>query len=161
MRQENAKYFWALTRIALGFIFLWAFLDKLFGLGFSTPPENAWLAGGSPTAGFLQFAPRGPFAGLYNSMAGNPVVDVLFMFGLLGLGIALLLGIGMKIAGVAGPLLMLLMWSARLPPENNPIIDEHIVYAFTIMGLAAARAGRTWGLGEWWAERVKGAPILE
>jgi len=28
--------FLSLTRIAIGFIFLWAFLDKLLGLGFAT-----------------------------------------------------------------------------------------------------------------------------
>ena len=32
----------AVLRYATGFIFLWAFLDKTFGLGFSTPVERAW-----------------------------------------------------------------------------------------------------------------------
>ena len=36
-----------------GFIFLWAFLDKSFGLGYATPSDNAWIHGGSPTTGFL------------------------------------------------------------------------------------------------------------
>ena len=29
--------------------FLWAFLDKAFGLGYATPSGNAWINGGSPT----------------------------------------------------------------------------------------------------------------
>jgi thiosulfate dehydrogenase (quinone) large subunit len=83
------------------------------------------------------------------------------MLGLSGLGIALLLGIGMRVAGVAGPAIMLLMWSANLPPANNPLIDSHIVYALTIIACAAADAGKTWGLGRWWADRVgETAPIL-
>ena len=50
----------AITRISLGWVFLWAFLDKAFGLGRATPAENAWLDGGSPTNGFLANAPTGP-----------------------------------------------------------------------------------------------------
>jgi thiosulfate dehydrogenase [quinone] large subunit len=45
-----------LARIGLGWTFLWAFADKLWGLGFSTLPEKSWLAGASPTTGFLKFA---------------------------------------------------------------------------------------------------------
>jgi len=158
---NKARYSLAAARIGLGWIVLWAFIDKLFGLGFATARENAWLAGGSPTFGFLNFASTGPFAGLYQNLAGSPVIDVLFMSGLLGLGIALILGIGMRIAGVAGPLLMLLLWSARLPTENNPLIDEHIIYAFLLIALSAADVGKTWGLGRWWSEHVgKVAPVL-
>jgi thiosulfate dehydrogenase (quinone) large subunit len=152
----------AAVRIALSFTYFWAFIDKLFGLGFATAAENAWIAGGSPTYGFLNFGTAGPMAPLYQSIAGNPVIDVLFMFGLFGLGVALLLGIGMKIAAIGGPLLMLLMWSAHLPPQNNPLIDDHIVYALIIPVLTFAGIGKTWGLGEWWSQRVgKIAPILE
>ncbi len=151
---KNVRRLLAVTRIGLGWIFFWAFIDKLFGLGFATPPENAWLAGGSPTAGFLQFATTGPLAGFYQGIAGHPIVDGLFMFGLFGLGVALLTGVGMKIAGIGGPLLMLLMWSAHLPPENNPVLDDHIIYALILMTLSAAEAGETWGLGRWWSARV-------
>ncbi len=53
-----------LTRLMVGFTFLWAFLDKTFGLGFSTPTEKSWLNGGSPTSGFLGGSIEGgnPFA---------------------------------------------------------------------------------------------------
>ncbi len=43
-------------RLALGFEFLWAFLDKTFGLGYSTPSTQASINGGSPTKGFLSGA---------------------------------------------------------------------------------------------------------
>ena len=52
---------WALGRIGLGWTFLWAFLDKVFGLGFSTPSDRSWLSGGSPTEGFLANSAAGPF----------------------------------------------------------------------------------------------------
>ena len=35
------KYVWGALRIGVGWIFLWGFLDKLFGLGFATARENA------------------------------------------------------------------------------------------------------------------------
>ena len=158
--KQKTRYFLAALRINLGWIFLWSFVDKLFGLGFSTAPENAWLAGGSPTYGFLTHATAGPLAGLYQSMAGAFLVDALFMFGLAGLGVALTLGIGLKIAGIGGSLMMLMMWSAHLPPVQNPLIDQHIVYALVIILLAQTEAGMTWGLGQWWREHV-GIPVFE
>ncbi len=144
------RYLIAGIRLALGWVFLWAFLDKLFGLGRGTPAANAWLDGGSPTAGFLGKAATGPFAGFYQSIAGNVVVDVLFMAALLGIGVALILGIGMRIAAASGALLTVLMWTAVLPPETNPFMDDHLVYAAVLVLLALLGAGNTLGLGRRW-----------
>jgi thiosulfate dehydrogenase (quinone) large subunit len=134
----------------LGFTFLWAFLDKLFGLGHSTPSERSWLNGGSPTKGFLANSADGPFAGLYQDIAGAAWADWLFMLGLLAVGVALLLGIGMRVAAASGALLYLLMWTVVLPPENNPIIDDHIIGALAVITVALLHAGDTAGLGRWW-----------
>lgn len=146
-----ARYVFAAVRISLGWTFLWAFLDKAFGLGFATPAEDAWINGGSPTAGFLGNAATGPFQGIFQGIAGAPWADWLFMIGLLGIGVALLLGIGMRIAAATGALLYLLMWAAVLPPENNPFMDDHIVNALVLVGLALIGAGRWVGLGDRWA----------
>ena len=143
-------YAWALTRIALGWIFLWAFLDKLLGFGFTTPPERAWINGGNPTLGFLGNV-EGPFADVFRAMAGNAIVNWLFMIGLLAIGVALILGIGVRIAAAAGATMLLLMYLASLPLETNPIIDDHIIYALVLIGLALADAGRVLGLGRWWS----------
>ncbi len=70
-----AMYAWAVARLSLGAIFLWAFFDKLFGLGFATQREDAWINGGSPTFGFLTFGTHGPLQGLYADIAGNAAVD--------------------------------------------------------------------------------------
>ncbi len=160
---KRADVFLSLARISLGFIFLWAFIDKLFGLGYATKPHQAWLVGGSPAGGFLTNATHGPLAAFYHGLAGNPVVDWLFMIGLLGLGVALILGIGLQIAAYAGTLMMLLMWSSLLPPQNNPIVDEHIVYAFLLLAFGWLETGRVIGLGNWWRETglVKKYPVLQ
>jgi thiosulfate dehydrogenase [quinone] large subunit len=147
------KYFSGAIRLALGWTFLWAFLDKLFGLGHETARADSWLNGGSPTEGFLAFAAKGPFQGLYNDIAGAAWADWLFMLGLAGIGIALMLGVFMNIASASGALLMVLMWTAVLPPENNLFMDDHLIYAGVLGLLALLHAGRYLGLGAMW-ERV-------
>ncbi|GAA4093343.1 MULTISPECIES: hypothetical protein [Actinomadura] len=158
-----ARYVWAIARLSLGWVFVWAFLDKTFGLGHETPGAKAWLNGGSPTEGFLAHAPKGPFAGFYRDLAGVVALDWLFMIGLAGIGVALVLGIGMRIAAAAGALLLVMMWSAVLPPENNPFMDDHLIYAVLLVGLALVSAGDTLGLGRWWGRTalVRRLPALK
>lgn len=143
-------YVWAATRLALGWIFLWAFLDKLFGLGHSTPSEASWLNGGSPTAGYLSGS-SGPFSGIYHDIAGGWLVNWLFMGGLAFVGVTMVLGIAMRPGAAAGALMSVLMWTAMLPPASNPFMDDHVVYALVFVGLALAAAGDKLGLGRWWA----------
>lgn len=143
-------YVAAALRISLGWVFLWAFLDKTFGLGYATESADAWIRGGSPTNGFLAFAATGPFQGTYNDLAGATWADWLFMIGLLGIGVALTLGIAMRIAAGAGALMLVLMWTAVLPPPNNPFMDDHVVYAMVLVLITALGAGRWFGLGALW-----------
>ena len=95
-------------------------------------------------------------------------MDVLFMAGLLGLGAALLLGIGVRVAGYLGALLMLLMFSASIPyfqdpAAHNPLIDEHVIYAAILLAFTRIKVGRWWGFGTAWSktEFVKKYPLLE
>ncbi|MFQ5819625.1 MAG: hypothetical protein ACE5I5_06530 [Candidatus Heimdallarchaeota archaeon] len=157
------QYIWAFLRLGMGWLFLWAFVDKLFGLGFATPSEQAWIAGGSPTTGFLLFATRGPLVPVFQRLAGNFLVDLVFMLSLLLLGLTLILGIGVRIAGYGGALLVFLMYLAALPPEHNPILDDHILYLVILLGLTRTKAGHWLGFGDWWANTnlVQKFPILE
>jgi len=153
----------AVLRISTGFVFLWAFLDKTFGLGYSTPSAKAWIHGGSPTKGFLSSVDVGPFQSMFHSMAGTWYANGLFMLAMLAVGIALIAGIGMRIAAGAGVLVLAMMWLAEFPlaqhtaagkpsGSSNPITDYHFVYATGLVVLALTYAGRTWGLGRWWAQ---------
>jgi thiosulfate dehydrogenase [quinone] large subunit len=72
----------------------------------------------------------------------------------------LLLGVGVRVAGFAGAVLVLLMWSANLPPANNPLIDEHVVYAVLLVGLALVRAGQWYGLSSRFSRVWRTAPAL-
>src|SRR3989338_5201147 len=144
------QYILALLRISLGFIFLWAFLDKLFGFGFSTLPENSWLNGGSPTLGFLSSV-KGPFASIYNAIAGNPVTDILFMLGLFLVGLSLMLGILTRIASYSGILMTFLIWTASLPIKSNPFLDQHIIYILVLLLLGSTNSGNVLGFGKPWS----------
>lgn len=163
----------AATRISLGFVFLWAFFDKLLGLGFSTCRDvttnnvttlcdSAWVSGGSPTTGFLKFGTNGPLADFYQSLAGNGFVDWLFMIGLLGIGLGLVLGIAMRLSTISGIVMMLLMYSAKLLPENNPLIDDHIIYALVLAAIYSANSQQVFGYAKEWAslDIVKKFPLL-
>lgn len=160
---SRVRYLWGLLRLSFGWVFLWAFFDKLFGLGYATAAEDAWLEGGSPTFGFLNFATKGPFAEFYQGIAGNAVVDWMFMLGLLGIGAALILGIGARIAGYSSIVILLAMFSAVILPEHNPVLDEHVIYAITLGALTLVRAGYPLGPGKYWARVpwVKRYPVLE
>lgn len=155
--------FLGLARIAPGWIFFWAFLDKVFGLGFSTKAGKGWLDGVSPTLGYLKFGSHGPFASMFQAMAGNMVVDWLYMMGLLLIGLCLIFGIGIKIAGYTGSALVLLIWLTALPPEHNPLIDEHIVYSFVLLSFTQMPVGHILGMGTWWSKNrlVKKYPFLQ
>jgi len=123
-------------RLSMGFIFFWAFIDKVFGLGFSTTAEKAWIHGGSPTSGFLAMATKGPFVDIFHSLSGIVVVDWLFMLGLLFVGVTLLLNKFVKWGAIAGSVMLALMYLSLLFPANNPIIDDHLVYILILVLIA-------------------------
>lgn len=144
----------AALRIVVGFNFLWAFLDKAFGLSYTTPAENAWFSGGSPTRGYLTGASEGWLGAMWEPMAGNAAVDLLFMLALLGLGIAALTGAGLRIAAVAGVALAVFFYLSQLPlaagEATNPLTTSHWYYALLFPLFALLDAGRTWGLASTW-----------
>jgi thiosulfate dehydrogenase [quinone] large subunit len=152
----------AVLRISTGFVFLWAFLDKTFGLYYATPPAKSWVQGGSPTKGFLSSVEVGPFQSLFHSMAGTWYADWLFMLAMLGIGVGLIAGVAVRAAAVSGVAILAMMWLAEFPfaqhtsagaptGSNNPLTDYHFIYAVGLVVLAATYAGTTWGLGRMWA----------
>lgn len=137
------KITWLGLRLAMGLIFLWAFVDKLLGLGFATKSENAWLSGGSPTSGFLLNATRGPLEAMFKGLAGIAAVDWLFMLGLLFVGLTVTFNKYIKWGAIAGSAMLLLMYLAVLPPDNNPLLDDHLVYILVLVLLAYKGSNRS------------------
>lgn len=143
-----------LIRIMLGWFFLWAFLDKTFGLGFSTPRSKSWLNGNSPTLGFLKFGVNGFFKEFFTSLAGNPIVDWLFMLGLLAVGLSLIFGLFLKLGSYAGILMMFLIWLSLIPLENNPFVDEHIIYILVLGFISYGGEFRKFSLDSLWKSKL-------
>ena len=178
------NYVWGALRLMMGWTFLWAFLDKTFGLGFATGRDadtgaivfggpTAWIHGGSPTVGVLGFALKGPFKGFYQSVTGyqmgaaGPTVSAwvnwVFMLSMLLIGTALVLGVFTRLAAIGGAIWMVVFYTATaIWPDNNPFLDEHLVFLVVLIGIAYVGAGRYLGSGKAW-ERVrfvKKHPIL-
>ena len=71
---QATHYLWAITWLCMGWVFLWPFLDKTFGLGHETSLAHAWIRGGSPSEGFLSGS-VGPLSSFYQSLAGAGLVN--------------------------------------------------------------------------------------
>jgi thiosulfate dehydrogenase [quinone] large subunit len=112
---------------------------------------KSWLHGGSPTAGFLHGV-NGPFADMFHSLAGQAWVDWLFMLGLAGVGLGLLLGVAIRLSVAAGSLLLVMMWMASLPIKTNPLIDDHLVYIAILMAVYAGLPSQKWSIAGWWQQ---------
>jgi thiosulfate dehydrogenase [quinone] large subunit len=166
----------SLARIGIGFVFLWAFLDKLIGLGFATCRnaetgvveimcDSAWLQGGHITEGYLKSAagefggePMGVYGELFKGWGDFAIgsfrpLDWVFMLGLAGVGLALMLGIGTKIGAWSAVGLLMMMYIAHFDNTNNPVIDDHIVYSLAAVGIVYVELQRqAVGIGKWWRE---------
>ena len=158
--ETKGMWAWTILRILLGWSFLWAFLDKFFGLGFATCRASdssdidffcdaAMIKGGSPTYGYLNFATQGSHTGgLFDWMAPSApdsinFADVLFMAALLLGGVALMAGIATKTAAYGGAVLMAFMFFAGdVWPTNNPINSSHVIEFFVFMGIAYVGPGK-------------------
>lgn len=134
-----------LFRISIGWVFLYAAIRQIPNPEFSA-------------AGFLTGATT--FPAFFELMATPPfltIINVVIPWAHLLLGLALILGIGVRVAAVGGATLMILYYLPRLDfpmvGPNSFIVEYHLVYALMIVYLAAVRAGRIFGL-EGWFEKL-------
>lgn len=118
-----------ILRLALGVLFLWAGLDKALN-GFSA-------------AGYLTTATAGPLAGLFQSLAGSPVVDFLVVFGEIGIGLALLTGVWLRFAAYSGIAMMGLFYLSKFPPAHGLVNDQMIYLLIFMLLLSLDSARRT------------------
>ena len=153
----------ALLRIAVGVIFLWAGVEKLVGpkafdasgfLKFATLGSLGWPFVSGEVAEGTVFNPTHD---VWVSLAGNAsamtAVNTLVVFGEIGIGIALILGLFTRFAAIAGTLMMLLFFFAAWDFEFG-IVNEHLTYALICATIAGLGAGRYYGLDGVLASRV-------
>lgn len=160
----------AVLRALMGTLFVWAGVEKILGIGLAA--GKTWSAGG-----YLKFATLGswpgstagdvinPFHDFWVGLASNPqvlsIINILVPWGELGIGVALVLGLGTRFAALMGTLMLgsfyLAGWSFDLG-----IINSQLVYAFVTAFLGVAAAGQVYGLDRY-VERmsiVRRAPQL-
>lgn len=121
-----------LLRISLGAIFIYGGMSKLI--------EVDWTA-----AGYLANDATGPFKEFFVSMSGSSLVDNLVIWGEIGIGVALFLGVFLRFACYCGALMMFLFYIAVLPKEHGPFNDQFF-YGITFIALALIGAGRYFGV---------------
>jgi len=137
-------------RVVMGWVLLQGGLTKLVTY-LDGNPETNWTA-----AGYLANAiPEGnPFMGMWGSMAGSPLIDMLVMWGLTLTGIGLIVGAFVRWNAFWGAVMMMLFWAAALeggllaglPLAHGWVVDDHVVYAMLLFGLGAIGAGRILGV---------------
>ncbi|MCR4311945.1 MAG: DoxX family protein [Candidatus Uhrbacteria bacterium] len=125
-------FVFAALRIVLGMQF--------FGAGWSKLTTD-WSA-----AGFLAIA-NGPFAEWFQSLAGNALVDGLNVWGLMLIGLALVLGFAVRPAAIAGMFIMVLYYLAGFTENTaHGFIDFHVIYFLIFALFACGGAGNVFGL---------------
>ncbi len=164
IREDPGAFVFAILRLLIGFMLLWAFFDKMFGLGFPTASGAGYIDGGSPTEGFLMFASTGTFGWLFEPLTRiTPVMDVIILISMLGLGTGLMLGIGKRICCVGGMVMFFIFYLAVMPLSDNPIIDYHTIYIVVLAGVLLTDSCSILGMGNRWRDTalVRRFPILE
>ena len=137
-----------LLRVLIGWHFLYEGVAKLM--------KPNWSASG------LLLQARGPFAGLFHWIAGSPqvldTVNKMNIYGLILIGLGLILGCFTRTAAGAGLLLILLYYFCNppfvgyfysLPSEGNYlIINKNLVEAAALFVTLAAASGRFFGFDQ-------------
>lgn len=130
-----------LLRFSLGSLFFYAGITKVLDPNWSAA---FYLKGAKTFPAFYEF---------FLQPSILPLINVINEWGLTLIGVALILGIFVRLASVGGIMLMLLYYFPTLdglyPNTHSFIVDEHIVYACAFFVLASFRAGRVFGLEKW------------
>ena len=161
--EQKGKIALAVLREVLGFMLIWAFFDKLLGLGRLTDKSAAMINGGSPTEYYLSQLVSGPFEGMWNALAGNQFIDLLLMFGLFAVGFALMFGIASRLSVIGMVIMMVLMYTLCIPPDDNILVDYHIAYICGILAVYWLGGFDRISLKKYWNELpiVKDYKILQ
>ena len=115
------RLFITILRVAIGWHFLYEGLSKIL--------QGNWTASGYllNTSGF--------FSGFYHGIASSPallrITDVLNMYGLLFIGLALFIGLFSRIASLAGAILLTLYYFAY-PPFGSPLMNASEGHLFIV-----------------------------
>src|SRR3990167_2318031 len=144
---KSEKVTLLLLRVSMGWLLLYAGFSKFTG----DTPFSA--------AGYLSNA-VGPFAGIFHSLAQPgilPFINFINEWGQILLGIALILGIGVRWTSILAAIMMALYYLPLPFPKPNVysyIVDDHFIYTIGFLVLWATQAGNAYGLGGWLSKQI-------
>jgi len=121
IQKFNPRLFITILRVAIGWHFLYEGTSKIL--------QGNWTASGFllNTSGFL--------SGFYHWIANSPallnITNLLNMYGLLLIGLALFIGLFSRFAALAGALLLTLYYFAY-PPFGNPLMNASDGHLFIV-----------------------------
>ncbi len=138
---KNSRIALFVSRFVVGWMMFYAGITKIL--------DSQWSA-----ADYMSKAKT--FSGLYAWLSQPgllPIINFINEWGLTLLGVALMLGVFVRLSSVLGAVLMMLYYLPILdfpyPNTHSFIVDEHIIYISILLLFAAVRAGRFWGLDNW------------
>jgi len=133
---------WALfgLRVTFGLYFLYNGIVKLI--------DPVWSA-----VGFLGKATTlSTFFSYLADPVMLPIVNFLVVWGFILIGLSLVVGVLVRVSAPMGALMMLLFYlpsfTAPYVSVDNFFIDNHIIYIFALLTLAAFDAGKVFGLAK-------------
>lgn len=126
-----------LLRLALGWMFLYAGVTKIINPAWSS---EKYLLGAKTFESFYAWLASPQLL---------PFTNFINEWSLALLGISLILGIFVRLSSVLGAVLMLMYYlpilSFPYPNANSFIVDQHVIFALSLIALGALHAGEIWG----------------
>ena len=155
------------TLVLLRTVIGWHFLYEGY-FKFSLP---AWSPDGQPlaafsSAGFIK-GTTGPLGALAHWAAGAgllPVIDKLIMFGLLAVGLSLILGLVTRAGCIGAMLLLALFYFTAVPTTGLPqdhaegtylLVNKTLIEGLAVLALYAFDTGRIAGLDRLFGDRKR------
>lgn len=135
--KQNQKIMLLVSRVLIGWLFFYAGITKVLNPEWSA---KGYLMGAKTFASFYQWLA---------SPANIGWVNFLNEWGLTLIGLSLILGIWVRWSALAGAIMMILYWFPDLSfpyVGHGFIVDEHIVYASTLLLLKKFNAGAHFGV---------------
>lgn len=144
------KFWMLLMRVALGVLVLTVGVRLLTEGGW-----KAWVQIG----GFLPRTVSGPFSGPFLALWESPVILNLVIWGSILVGVAMILGLFVRLAAVGGALMMLTFYLSNIPPQFG-WVNQQLIYFLIFALFPALEPGYHWGLDRFLRSYEQRYPVL-
>lgn len=126
-----------ITRVLFGWMFFYAGITKVLNPNWSA---GFYLEGAKTFSRFYAFLLQPDIL---------PIVNFINAWGLTFLGLSLIFGLFVRISAPLGAILMVMYYFPILDfpkaGDHSYLVDEHVLYAVTLMLLSVLKAGEYWG----------------